>query len=264
MTEYLKSLYEASIIKRKTSLNKIYALVFLFIFIQVILLIHLPRLSVYITVGLVVSLLILTYLDTRIEISKQHSQKKKKSLFYEIFYPEMMMSVMNLSFKVQHHKESLWPFQKIYFEKMIHVSSDACDIILYQFKIKKDQKPGIKVLFKIPFQTLPFSYLNHPEDHEVASYLSHHHYVYAHKNQRTKLEQYFDVIERCPHLLDVEMIFNGQDVLFMCKIEDMVFINDYQLKDQTFKKHLKQLKYSLPVYHYLKESLKEFDDAHRK
>lgn len=264
MTDYLKSLYEASIIEKKSNLKKIYMSIFLFIFIQLIVLIRLPHLRLYMVVSLVISLLVVSYFDTLIEKKNQQHKNKKESLYYDIFYPEMILSIMSLSFKVEHDDSSLWPYQPLYFRKMIHVFSEQSSISLYQFRIQAHQKPSLKVLFKFPFQSSLLTYLNHTENLEVPSFIFNHHYVYHVQSQSNSLIKYLDRIERCPHLIDIEIIFNGQDAMFMCKIEEMVFVDDYQIKDKTFKKHQKNLTHILPVYHYLNESLKEFEDAHRK
>lgn len=264
MTEYLISLYEASLLEKKTNLKKIYVLIFLLIFIQLILLIRLPHLRVYIAITLMISLLILSYVDTFLEKKKQQHKKKKESLFYDIFYPEMMTSIMNASFKIQYDHQSLWPYQESYFKQLIHVISKQCSITLYQFKIQDYQKPSIKVLFKMPFLSLPLTYLNHTENLDTQPFVANHHYVYHVQNQNYHLIKYFDIVERCPHLLDIEMIFNGQDAMFMCKIEGVGFIDNFNLKDKTFKKHQEQLIHIHPVYNYLIQSLEELENAYRK
>ena len=176
----------------------------------------------------------------------------------------MMASIMNVSFKIQYDHQLLWPYQESYFKKMIHVVSKQCSITLYQFKIQDHQKPSIKVLFKMPFQSLPLTYLNHTENLDTQPFIANHHYVYHVQNQNHNLITYLDYIERCPHLLDIEMIFNGQDAMFMCKIEDVTITHDFKLKEKTFKRHQTSLSHIYPVYQYLTESLKEFEDAYRK
>ncbi len=264
MTEYLISLYEASLLEKKSNLKKIYFLIFLLIFIQLILFVGLPHLSVYIAITIVISLLVLSYVDSFLEKKKQLHKKKKESLYYDIFYPEMIGSIMNASFKIQYNHQSLWPYQESYFKQLIHVISEQCSIILYQFKIQDHQKPSIKVLFQMPFQSLPLTYLNHTENLDTQPIIANHHYVYDVQNQNHNLISYLDHIERCPHLLDIEMIFNGQDAMFMCKIESMGFLDDFNLKDKTFKKHQDLLIHIHPVYNYLIQSLKELEDAYRK
>jgi hypothetical protein len=264
VTDYLKSLYETSIIEKKSTINKMYVFLFLFIFMQLIGIIYLINIRFYISISLFISFLALGYVDTLIEKKKQQYQKKKELMYHEIFYPEMIGLVMNGSFKVNYESESLWPYQNSYFKKLIHVFSEQCSIILYRFSIKDHQKPGIKILFNIPFHSPPLTYLNHSENLDSTSFILNHHYVYHVQSQSQSLIKYFDLIERCPHLIDIEMIFNGQEAMFMCKIEEVIFVDDYQLKDKTFKKHQKNLSNILPVYHYLKESLKEFENAHRK
>ena len=264
MTEYLISLYEASLLEKKSNLKKIYVLIFLLIFVQLILFITLPHLNLYVAITLVISLLVLSYVDKFLEKKKQQHKKKKESLYYDIFYPEMMSSIMNASFKIQYDHQLLWPYQESYFKKMIHVVSKQCSITLYQFKIQYHQKPSIKALFKMPFQSLPLTYLNHTENLDTQPFIANHHYVYHVQNQNHNLITYLDYIERCPHLLDIEMIFNGQDAMFMCKIEGMGLINDFRLKDKTFIKHHKRLIHIHPVYNYLIQSLKELEDANRK
>ncbi|MDA0872020.1 MAG: hypothetical protein O2987_04025 [Firmicutes bacterium] len=211
-----------------------------------------------------ISLLVLSYVDSFLEKKKELHKKKKESLYYDIFYPEMMSSIMNASFKIQYNHQSLWPYQESYFKRLIHVISEQCSIILYQFKIQNHQKPSIKVLFKMPFQSLPLTYLNHTENLNTQPFIANHHYVYHVQNQNHNLITYLDHIERCPHLLDIEMIFNGQDAMFMCKIEGMGLINDFNLKDKTFKKHQERLIHIYAVYNYLIQSLKELEDAYRK
>lgn len=264
MTEYLKSLYEASLLEKKSNLKKIYVLIFLLILIQFILFIRLPHLNLYIAMTIMISLLILSYVDTVLEKKKQRHKMKKESLYYDIFYPEMISSIMNISFKIQYDKQSLWPYQQSYYKQLIHVTSEQCSIILYQFKIQDHQKPSIKVLFKMPFQSLPLTYLNHTENLNIQPFIANHHYVYHVQNQNQNLIAFLDHIERCPHLLDIEMIFNGQDAMFVCKIEGMGLIDDFKLKDKTFKKHQEQLIHIHPVYNYLIQSLKEHEDAYRK
>jgi hypothetical protein len=49
-------------------------------------------------------------------------------------------------------------------------------------------------------------------------------------------------MERCPLLENIEIIFNGQKAMFMCKIEDVMIVNQFQIKEKTFKQHIKKSK----------------------
>jgi hypothetical protein len=71
-------------------------------------------------------------------------------------------------------------------------------------------------------------------------------------------------MERCPLLENIEIIFNGQNAMFVCKIEDVMIVNQFQIKEKTFKHHIKKIQNILPVYGYIKSSLRELEDAYRK
>ncbi len=263
MTEYLKSLYEASILEKKTKLTLLYHLIFFSVLIQLVILLAFEQVRIFIIVSLIVSILILSLLDQKIEHNTQRMKKKKEKFFYEIFYAEMLSSIMNITLKTKHHHQ-YWPYQTHYFNKMTHVTSEHVDLILYQFKIHEHQTPLMKVCLKFPCKFLTFQYLNHKEALEMPVMMFHHHYLYQLQEKHHAITQYIEIIERCPNLLDVEIIFNGQDAMFMCKIEDVTITHDFKLKEKTFKRHQTSLSHIYPVYQYLKESLKEFEDAYRK
>jgi hypothetical protein len=92
----------------------------------------------------------------------------------------------------------------------------------------------------------------------------HHHYVYDVTKKDSMMLEFFDVMERCPRLENIEMIFNGQKAMFMCKIEDVMIVNQYQIKEKTFKQHVRKNQNIQPVYNYIKSSLRELEDAYRK
>jgi hypothetical protein len=89
-------------------------------------------------------------------------------------------------------------------------------------------------------------------------------YVYHSHDHRLRIQNLIETMNRCPHLFDLEMIFNGQSAMFMCKIEDVSYMHDFKIKDNNFKKHLYHLRYINDVFQYITKTLKEIEDAHRK
>jgi len=264
VTEYLKALYEASLLEKKTKLTLFYHSIFFSVLIQLVILVAFEQVRIFIIVSFIVSILILSLIDQKIEHNSQRMKKKKEKFFYEIFYAEMLSSIMNITLKTDRHHHQYWPHQTHYLNKMTHVTSEHVDLILYQFKIHEHQNPLMKVFFKFPCKFLTFQYLNHKEALEMPVTMFHHHYLYQLQEKNHAIMQYIEIIERCPNLLDVEIIFNGQDAMFMCKIDDVTIIHDFKLKEKTFKRHQTSLSHIYPVYQYLKESLEEFEDAYRK
>jgi hypothetical protein len=217
-----------------------------------------------IIVSIILNVLVLSRLDEVIQKKKQFNMLKKEKLFYEIFYPEMLQIILNIPLKVSHEQNNKWPFQKLYFKNIVQLYHENFVIEMFHFQPQMNHKPLVKFLFEIPFQFDPFIYLNHKESIEIPFYIYHHHYIYQSNNQSQTIRDLIDAMDRCPHLLDLEMIFNGQSAIFMCKIEGVTFMHNVDLKDKNLKKHLNHLNYINDVWQYINKTLKEFNYAHRK
>ena len=81
VTEYLKALYEASILEKKTKLTLLYHSIFFSVFIQLVILIAFEQVRIFIIVSFIVSILILSLIDQKIEHNKQRMKKEKRKVF---------------------------------------------------------------------------------------------------------------------------------------------------------------------------------------
>lgn len=264
MTEYLKSLYIAAITEKTSFVHKLYASIFVCILIQGILLLLFPNNRNIIVVSIFVFIIFLSRLDIAIEKKKQAQRVRKEKLFYEIFYPEMLQTVLKTSLKIRYNFIQLWPYQGSYFKNIIQVYHEDFALKIVHFKTHINQKPFVKCLFEIPSMLYPFVYLNHNEKLETPFYMFQNHFVYHNHDQSRRIQDLIETMNRCPYILDLEMIFNGQSAMFLCKIEDVVYMQNFKIIDNNFKKHLHHLRYINDVFRYITKTLKEIEDAHRK
>ncbi len=263
MTEYLKSLYVSAITQKKSPLKKIYVLSLIIWITTVIVMIYLSIYIVWFVIGLSVGLLLIVWLDKKIQIEKQQFEQRKKSLFYQIFYPEMLSQLLDMPFKWQ-SAPIQWMIQEDLYESLASLSHENEHIQWMAFTSIHQRKPILKILFSMTTFLPVMKYTNQHIAHETSLLMYHHHYVYDVSKKDTMMLEFFDLMERCPLLENIEMIFNGQKAMFMCKIEDVMIVNQFQIKEKTFKHHIKKIQNILPVYGYIKSSLRELEDAYRK
>ena len=263
MTEYLKSLYVSAITQKNSPLKKIYVLSLIIWIMTVIVMIYLSTYIIWFTIGLSVGLIFIVWLDQKIQIEKHQFEQRKQSLFYQIFYPEMLSQCLAIPFKWQ-TTPIQWMIQEDLYASLACLSHEKEHIQWMAFTSVHQRKPILKILFSLPSFLPVMKYTNQHIAHETSLLMYHHHYVYDVTKKDSIMLEFFDLMERCPGLENIEMIFNGQKAMFMCKIEDVMIVNQYQIKEKTFKQHVKKIQNIQPVYNYIKSSLRELEDAYRK
>ena len=263
MTDYLKSLYVSAITQKKSPFKWMYILSLIFWITAVMVMIYLRVYIVWFTIGLSVVLFLIVWLDKKIQIEKQHFELRKQSLFYQIFYPEMLSQHLAIPFKWQ-STPIQWMLQEDLYDSIACLLHEKEHIQFMTFTSVHQHKPILKVLFSLPTSLPVLKYTNQHIESETSLLMYHHHYVYDVSKKDATMLEFFDLIERCPRLENVEMIFNGQKAMFMCKIEDVMIVNQFQIKEKTFKQHMKKIQNIQPVYSYIKSSLRELEDAYRK
>lgn len=263
MTNYLKSLYMSAITQKKSPFTWMYVLSLIFWITAVMVMIYLRVYIVWFTVILIVVLFIIVWLDKKIQIEKKHFEQRKQSLFYQIFYPEMLSQSLNMPFKWQ-TTPIKWMLQEDLYDSIACLLHENEHIQFMTFTSVHQRKPILKILFSLPSYLPVMKYTNQHIPHETSLLMYHHHYVYDVTKKDSMMLEFFDQMERCPRLENVEMIFNGQIAMFMCKIEEVMIVNQYQIKEKTFQQHMKKIQNIQPVYNYIKSSLKELEDAYRK
>ena len=263
MTDYLKSLYVSAITKKKSPFKWMYGLSLIMWITAVLVMIYLRDYIVWFTIGLSVVLFLIVWLDKKIQIEKQHFELRKQSLFYQIFYPEMLSQRLSMPFKWQ-TTPIKWMLQEDLYDSIASLSYEKEYIQFMTFTSVHQRKPILKILFSLPTYLPVMKYTNQHIESETSLLMYHHHYVYDISKKDATMLEFFDHMERCPLLENIEIIFNGQKAMFMCKIEDVMIVNQFQIKEKTFKQHIKKIQNIQPVYSYIKSSLRELEDAYRK
>ena len=265
MTDFLIDVYETSLMQKKSMYKALYKILFVLTIIILLLMFLVNKYYIAFMIIFIVLILVLNVLDQIIIDEKKKYLHKKTQLFYDIFYPNIISNILNKPFKPVFYQEHPWPYQKDYYQKLIHVIHDSTEIIIYAFQVHQHQKPMAKICFIMPCSYQKLVYLNHSNSiNDIPELLIHHHYAYYIQPQDQDTISWIELIERCPHLLDVEINIDGQVAMFMCKIKSFSIIDDIKIRDKTFKKHQQQLTSLLDIEQYLKASLKEFEHAHRK
>lgn len=263
MTDYLKSLYVSAITQKKSPFKWMYILSLIFWITAVMVMIYLRVYIVLFTIGLSVVLFLIVWLDKKIQKEKQHFVQRKQSLFYQIFYPEMLSQRLSMTFKWQ-STPIQWMLQEDLYDSIACLLHEKEHIQFMTFTSVHQHKPILKVLFSLPTSLPVLKYTNQHIESETSLLMYHHHYVYDVSKKDATMLEFFDHMERCPRLENIEIIFNGQKAMFMCKIEDVMIVNQFQIKEKTFKQHMKKIQNIQPVYSYIKSSLRELEDAYRK
>ena len=263
MTDYLKSLYVSAITQKKSPFKWMYIMSLIFWITAVMVMIYLKVYIVWFTIGLIVVLFLIVWLDKKIQKEKKHFEQRKQSLFYQIFYPEMLSQILSMPFKWQ-TKPIKWIPQEELYDSIACLSHEKEHIQFMTFTSVHQRKPILKILFSLPTYLPIMKYTNQHIESETSLLKYHHHYVYDVSKKDSIMLEFFDHMERCPLLENIEIIFNGQNAMFVCKIEDVMIVNKFQIKEKTFKQHINKIQGILPVYSYIKSSLRELEDAYRK
>jgi hypothetical protein len=139
VTDYLKSLYTTAMTETKSLIHTLYVGIFVCILIQSMLLILLSNHRIIIAVSILISIIVLSRIDIAIEKKKHIQMVRKEKLFYEIFYPEMLETVLNIPLKIRYDQRHAWPYQNSYFKNVVQLYHEDFTLEIFHFKAHINQ-----------------------------------------------------------------------------------------------------------------------------